>query len=138
MNAKSKKLPGLHVQWPWSQLLLSGKKTIETRSYKLPKKYEGVELALIETPGPKGKRLGGIVQARIIGTITFSGCFQYESKRAWQGDRRSHCVDLSDPQYAWGSSAERWAWQVESLKKLKTPKPAPKKRGIVFALNCEI
>ena len=47
------KLSGLNIQQPWSSLLIDGYKSVETRSYPLPQKYEGVELALISTPGKK-------------------------------------------------------------------------------------
>lgn len=41
---------GLNVRSPWSTLLINGQKSVETRSYRLPQRLEGVELALIETP----------------------------------------------------------------------------------------
>ena len=50
-------------------MLLSGEKTVETRGYPLPEKYVGCELAIIETPGPRGRREAGIEKARIVGTI---------------------------------------------------------------------
>ena len=48
-------MTGLNIQTPWSSLLIDGLKTVETRSYHLPLKYEGIELYLVETPGKLGK-----------------------------------------------------------------------------------
>ena len=47
-------MTGLNVQAPWTGLLISGEKSVETRSYPLPKKYVGEKLALVETPGKSG------------------------------------------------------------------------------------
>ena len=55
-------LPGLNINWPFSQLILAGVKTVEVRSYALGYKNiarPGVEMWLVETPGianaiPKG------------------------------------------------------------------------------------
>jgi hypothetical protein len=48
-------MTGINIQAPWSQLLINGQKCVETRSYPLPKNYEGVPLALVETPGKYGQ-----------------------------------------------------------------------------------
>ena len=64
-------MTGINIQTPWSELLINGDKSVETRSYPLPEKYMGEELALIETPGRYGR-----FKARIIGTITFSHSFK--------------------------------------------------------------
>jgi hypothetical protein len=135
---RSKEIPGINVQWPWSELLISGQKTVETRSYQLPKRYLGKELALIETPGPRGKTLAGIKSARIIGIITFSNCFQYPSRKAWQLDRSRHQVGDSDEMYNYNPDKQKWGWTVEKITKVFPPKPAPQKRGIIFALRCKI
>ena len=76
-------IPGVNIQWPWSELLLTGKKSVETRSYPLPEKYLGQWLAVIETPGPHGKREAGIDKARITGKIMFSESFQYPTLSEW-------------------------------------------------------
>lgn len=138
MNRKTKVIPGLNIQWPWSQLLLSGQKTIETRGYPIPEKYIGVELAIIETPGPRGKIEGGVDKARIVGTITFGESFQYRTKSQWEKDVTRHMVDITDPQFAWGKSKERWGWKVVSTEQFDRVLVAPKKRGIVFAKACRL
>ena len=121
---------GLNVQSPWSTLLINGQKTVETRSYTLPQRLEGVELALIETPGKSAK-----FKSRIIGTITFSGCIQYSSKEQWESDESRHKVDTNDMLYSW-KDKPKFGWIVQSVKKFKNPVDPPAKRGIIYAKNC--
>jgi len=121
---------GLNVRSPWSTLLINGQKTVETRSYRLPQRLEGVELALIETPGKSAK-----FKSRIIGTITFSGCIQYSSKEQWESDESRHKVDTNDMLYAW-KDKPKFGWIVQSVKKFKNPVDPPTKRGIIYAKDC--
>ena len=47
-------MPGLNVNWPFSQLILAGVKTVEARSYALGYRniaQPAVEMSLVETPG---------------------------------------------------------------------------------------
>ena len=98
---KSKCIPGINIQWPISELIVNGKKTIETRKYPLPEKYIGQTLALIETPGPKGK-----FRARITALIKFGPSFQYQNKKEFYKDTKRHCV----------SQKSEWEWKSESKK----------------------
>jgi hypothetical protein len=123
---------GLNVQSPWSTLLINGQKTVETRSYRLPTRLEGVELALIETPGKSAK-----FKSRIIGTITFSSCIQYSSKEQWQSDETRHKVDTNNKLYCWNNKP-KFGWIVQSVKKFKNPIDPPAKRGIIYARGCNI
>ena len=124
---------GLNIQIPWSRLLINGDKSVETRSYALPKKYEGVELALIETPGKYGK-----FKSQIIGTITFSHSFEYRDKQEWIDDYSRHKVEESDEFYGWNENKKKYGWVVSNINKFDNPTPAPKHRGIVFANNIKI
>lgn len=130
---KSRGIPGINIQWPWSQLIIEGKKTVETRTYPLPDNKNDIPIALIETPGPRGKKEAGIHKARIIGVIQFMGCKRYESATAWKKDFPKHRVPLNDPQYFFDSKKEKWGWDVKVLKVYSKAKPAPEKRGIVWA-----
>lgn len=132
-KADQENLCGINIQWPWSELIISGKKTIETRSYPLPKNKTGIPIALIETPGPRGKKEAGIEKARIIGVIEFLACKQYKTAAAWKKDFDHHQVPLDDPQFHFDAKKEKWGWQLKILRKFSSPKPAPKKRGIVWA-----
>src|SRR5262245_57207558 len=79
---------GINIQWPISRLILSGEKTIETRTYPIPKKYIGMDMLLIETPGKRGA-----FKARIVGIIKFQDSFYYESKNEFLKDVGLHFVD---------------------------------------------
>ena len=131
-------IPGINIQWPWSELILQGKKTIETRSYPIPKKHIGKPLAIIETPGPKGKKEAGIEKARIVGVVIFSGDKQYQSKSSWAADKKYHLVEENDHQYFFSKLKPKWGWTVSEVKRFKTVLPAPTSRGIVFASECRL
>lgn len=124
---------GLNVQIPWSRLLINGSKTVETRSYPLPKKYEGIELALIETPGKYGR-----FKSQIIGTITFTHSFEYPNKRSWIDDYERHLVEEGDEFCYWNYSKPKFGWVVSQVKKFDNYIQPPPKRGIIFTSNCII
>jgi hypothetical protein len=133
-----KTIPGVNIQWPWSELIINGKKSIETRNYAIPKKYQGTEVAVIETPGPLGKKEAAIDKARIIGTVVFGGCYQYLSKSHWLSEYYRHLVREDDPLYAYIVGKEKWAWEIESFTKFEDLIPAPINKGIVFTSSCRI
>ena len=138
MSRGRKRIAGVHIQWPWSRLILSGKKTVETRHYPLPLKHVGQPLAIIETPGPRGKREAKISKSMIVGVVVFSKCYAYRSRQHWESERKMHLVPNDDQQFGFRSEREKWAWRVESVEVLSVPRPAPAKRGIVFANNCKV
>ncbi len=131
-------IPGINIQWPWSELIASGKKTIETRKYDIPEKLRGQPLALIETPGPRGKKEAGINKARIIAIVVFRKTYRYKNQKHWASEEPLHRVPAAEPRYRFKSGKPKWAWVVESVELLKRQKPAPKKRGIVFATSCKV
>jgi hypothetical protein len=126
-------MTGLNIQAPWSSLLINGLKTVETRSYHLPLKYEGVELYLVETPGKLGK-----FKARVIGTISFSHSFKYPDQKAWQDDHNRHCVAIDDPIYNWKDDKPKYGWVVCSVNKFDEPLDISGKRGIIFTNNLKL
>lgn len=125
-------MTGLNIQTPWSALLMSGSKTVETRSYHLPSKYVGVPLALIETPGKTGR-----FKSRIIGLITFNESFRYKSKEHWTYDYDRHMVDENNI-YGWNEYKDKYGWIVSSVERFNNPIHPPKRRGIIFTKGCEI
>jgi len=132
MDKEKKTRPGINIQWPWSQLIIEGKKTVETRTYDIPEKHRGVELLLIETPGPRGKKEAGIEKARIIGSVTFVETYKYKTKKQWSSERDKHLVDNSDKFYGWNKKKEKWGWEVSNFTKHKDPVIAKSPRGIIF------
>jgi hypothetical protein len=106
---------------------------VETRTYPIPKKYEGVELAIVETPGKSAK-----FKSRIIGTITFSHSFKYPDKESWKGDYQRHRVEEDDRDYGWDENKSKYGWVVSDIKKFEEVIPPPTKKGIVFTKNCQV
>jgi hypothetical protein len=124
-------MTGINIQSPCSHLLIDADKCVETRSYPLPKKYEGEELALIETPGKYGD-----FKARIIGTITFSHSFKYPDKNAWMDDYARHLVDKDNENFGWKEDKDKYGWVVSNITKFEEYQAAPEKKGIIFTNNC--
>ena len=126
-------LSGLNVQEPWASLLINGTKSVETRSYAIPKKYEGVELAIIATPGRKGN-----FKSKIIGTIIFSHCFKYTNIYDFENDYNRHLVLVDDKNYGWKNDKHKYGWVVSNFEQFDKPLDPPAKRGIIFVSNCVI
>jgi len=122
---------GINIQWPISELILSGEKTVETRTYGIPEKYLNEPMVLIETPGKQGK-----FKARIVAVIKFTNCFKYTSKTAFYKDVDRHKVEKGS-MWAWDPEKPKWGWEVEIIKTFK-PKAAPSKKGIVFTKGIEL
>ena len=124
---------GINIQSPWSRLLINGDKCVETRTYPLPEKYDGEELALISTPGKYGN-----FKSNIIGTITFSHSFKYPNKQSWIDDFNRHLVHYTDENFGWNENKEKYGWVVSNIVKFDNPQPAPTNKGIIFTLNCNV
>lgn len=125
--AKKKEYSGINIQWPISELILTGEKTIETRIYPTPEKYLNEEMILIETPGKKGK-----FKAQMRGIIKFTNCFQYKNKTAFYRDKEKHCV-TPDSDWAWQPEKGKWGWEVEVMKLFDVPIPLQKRAGIKYS-----
>lgn len=121
--------PGLNIQFPISQLIINGIKTVETRTYPIPNKFIGAKIAIIETPG----KSGGFT-ARVIGTVIFGPSFVYETEEDFYLDQERHFVGR-ESKWAWAGKKKKWGWPVLAIKKFDTPAPAPKKRGIMYSKN---
>jgi hypothetical protein len=128
---KRKKIPGINIQWPISQDILSGEKIIETRTYPIPEKHIDKEILLIETPGPHGD-----FEARGVAVITFDASFPYKDKKSFRKDQNKHLVE-KDSKWDWKEKPKH-AWPIKSVKILKTPIKVPKKRGFVFTSPIEV
>ncbi len=125
---KKKSLTGINIQYPISQLILCGEKTVETRTYPIPPKYLGQEMLMIETPGKIGK-----FKSRSVAIIVFKKSFQYKNSKDFYKDKKSHGVDHDSP-WAWSDKKPKWGWQIESIRQIK-PKSVDKRLGIKFTLN---
>lgn len=125
---RDKTYTGINIQWPISELILSGKKTIETRTYPIPSKFLEVDMLMIETPGRTGK-----FKARIAAIIRFTKCIEYKNKELFYEDSVHHFV-TPDSEWAW-KDKKKFGWEVVVIKRYKQPREAPKKKGIVFTKN---
>ena len=100
-------LPGLNINWPFSQLILAGVKTIETRTYALGHRniaQPDVEMWLVETRAQEDALAKGWVlaggaavpprpeEAQIVSTVTFSRSGEYERPAAFRSNRENHWV----------------------------------------------
>lgn len=118
--------PGINIQYPISQLILNRKKTVETRTYPIPKHYIGVPLALIETPGPRGE-----FRARIVGLITFGFSFRYLDSNSFYEDMNRHQV-TPDSIWKWTDKKPKWGWPISEVIVFRRSGRAPQKRGIKY------
>jgi hypothetical protein len=122
---------GINIQYPISQLILSGEKRVETRTYSMPAKYIGEELLLIETPGKIGK-----FRSRIVAKIIFGASFQYKSSQEFYRDIANHQVEPSSP-WAWKKEKPKWGWPILRVTQVKVGPPLRSSTGIVFRTNIE-
>lgn len=123
-----KSYTGINIQYPISQLIIDGMKSIETRTYPIPEKYLNQEMLLIETPGREGK-----FKSRIIGIIKFTDCFLYQNKKQFYLDYEKHFVN-ENSDWAW-EERPKYGWNVTVIRKINPPLPFLEKKGIRFTLS---
>jgi predicted transcriptional regulator len=126
----------LEVQSPFSQLILSGKKNIETRAYPLPLELIGIKILLCESQaGENGiscigdevdKAKEGI---KIVGEICISHCKEYKSQDEWDSERENHRVPEGSS-YGWSPTEEgrRYGWIIDKVVTYENPLPVPAMR----------
>jgi len=129
------------MKYPFSQLILSGTKTIVARRYALGhlniafageeqfliEKYASHANAAILSVGPRPRRGA----AQVVGTVTFATSTQYMSRAAWERDRQMHCIRKRSA-YDWDGDGEMHAWHVAKVRRFKEPLPA----GGTIRANC--
>jgi hypothetical protein len=129
---KALKLPAVNIQHPWAELIIAGKKSIETRHYPLPKAYIGKEMLVIETPGKEGR-----FKRRAVGLVVFGESFQYESRVEFYKDRAKHLVDETST-YAWITGKKKWGWPITKVVPIKGTIPTNLRTGIVFTKTVRV
>ncbi|KAF0689060.1 Aste57867_19441 [Aphanomyces stellatus] len=118
----------LECQAPYTEWILSGRKTIETRRYPYPAHLLNKPIWLLETPsGTVGKsalpdvvELASVPGVRILGSIVVCESFRYESREQWDRDETSHCVP-SNSGYAWTADGDFYGWVLSSTATLPSP-----------------
>jgi hypothetical protein len=127
-------LPGLNIQAPWAQAIVSGRKVIETRFYPLPEKWVGQPLAIIETPG-QARRF----TRRIAGLVIFGRSWRYADKGSFAHDQLKHLVRPDDPLFGWRlDDKPKWAWPVQWVEAHQQSLPPGFRAGIRYARAVEI
>lgn len=117
----------LELQSPWAEALLDGKKTIETRSYKLPEALLGKKIFIMQTPSGKvgQSALGENVDLqeteygpRIAGWCIFESIVEYMDKRQFENDEPMHLVDEASG-YGWKDCTKSlFGWIVSDFEKI--------------------
>lgn len=82
---------GLEMKEPWASMVLSGEKTIETRTYPLPEQLVGRPMVLLATAADSGSAgTSGLSDecpagaAVVVGLVTFGEVVRWESREAWE------------------------------------------------------
>ena len=123
---------GIAIQFPYSSLIVSGAKTIETRIYPLPKKYVGKKLLIIETPGTNRK-----IKTAIIGWIVFGEPYLYSTKAKFDSEFKFHKVETGSIFY-WQKDRPKWAWPITAVGRFRSRTPPSKRIGIKFTTGLAI
>ena len=130
------KRAALEVQSPFSRLILSGKKTIETRAYPFPLDLIGSSIILCESlQGSDGvSRVADEVHQgqeglSLIGEIFISSSKEYQSQIEWDRDAEKHQVPKGSS-YDWSPTecGRRYAWQIERVIVYSHELPVPTMR----------
>ena len=117
------------VRYPWTEQLMSGKKTIETREYPLPSRYLHQTLALYETHVEEVKEVKEKEDQEedhqkddcCVGLIQFCSCKEYTSKEQWSQDSDKHGVpsDATSEEFGWVDGIKKYGWEVSFVEKTK-------------------
>lgn len=123
---------GINIQFPISKLILNGIKSIETRTYPIPKKYLGINMVMLETPGKTGR-----FKTRAVAIIRFDACFKYNSKSEFYKDTPLHHVG-PDSEWAWIDGKNKWGWKLVLVEKFNSPIQIKQRIGIRYTVNIKL
>lgn len=116
----SERAIALEMQSPWSEALLSGRKTIETRAYNIPQGLLGRKIYILQSPpGMDGVSLlpdNFLIQescCQLAGWCEISHTKIYTSKQAFEDDTAAHLVSPGSG-YAWNDGVTEivYGWVV--------------------------
>ena len=126
---------GLFVQRPFASSLVHGRKTVETRSYKLPDHMLGKMAYIIETPRREHRRTGD--RGMIVGTVRFDGWKLYTSREEWEADAHLHLVLPADPLYGWRDDKPKYGWVIDRHNVYTPSDYTGTGHGRVWVTGCE-
>jgi len=121
-------LAGINIQYPWTDHILEHRKTIETRTYPLPKKHKGKNMWIIETPGSLKT-----FKARVVGVVNFGYSEEYLTMSEWGWDIERHCCGIHSG-YHWDGVSKKFRWLITMARRIERPfLAADMSRGIVYS-----
>lgn len=94
----------------YADLIVSGKKKIETRNNMLLKAFDGKRVGIIRTG--KGK-------SKLVGEVTIDGMVGYFSKESWEMDRNLHLVK-NDSEFDYKNKT-KYGFYLKDPVKYETP-----------------
>jgi len=106
----------VYVRQPWADMLVSGRKRIETAHMRLPDRFAGVWLD-VQTEA-----------ATIVGRVRFDGWIQWHTADAFDADGERHLVGPHSP-YHFNKRRQTFGWKVAEFEPLSQPKPAQRMRS---------
>ena len=126
---------GLEMQLPYSEFVLNGQKSIESRAYPLPEALVGAKIEILQSE--KGQDRVSSVPDRVIlqkssensssiqpplkriGWVKFAKCIEYTSRERFEADQEKHLVDPNSG-YSWNDERPMYGWVVGSYHKQET------------------
>ena len=106
-------------EYPWTDYIMSGKKTIETRNTPTLRPYIGKRVGIIQTG--KGK-------AKLIGYMTIEKEIEYD-KESWAKDKSKHLVDSE-----LGDGEKKYGYVIGKVEKI-TPQEINSKGIVARKIN---
>lgn len=121
----------LEVRPPWAEIIMSGRKCVETRQYPLPpqllgRRLEIVEPMLLPSDGVEKTTLD-VSRGRIVGSLVVREAFRYPGWRSWRLDYLRHCVSADDRQNAWqrDEAGALYGWVIDHFERYDQPRRVP-------------
>lgn len=113
---------GLEMQQPWVDLLLDGKKSIETRAYNIPKSLIGKRIEILQSSkGDVGvSSLGNTIRVdshvvKHVGWVVFDRVIRYINRELFEADSVKHQVKR-DSGYGWKEETTLiYGWVVSDV-----------------------
>ena len=101
----------IYIRNPWAQLIVDGKKTIETAAFNLPDRFINKWL-YVQTENKM-----------IIGKVKFTATKKYTTAETFDSDTTAHCVGEGSP-YHFRQRQRCFGWVVGAVVVFKAPKKA--------------
>lgn len=121
-------LPGLNVQEPWASLIVSGDKTVETRTFACPQQYMNRPIGVVATQRESSP------QSALIAILIIGDSFRYRDRLVFREGKHEHRV-AKGSLYDWQDERPKWGWRVVILAAVDPEAIPLPRRGIVWTKN---